>query len=145
FTIIGRVVEAGRCDLPAAQRKGVANVRVMLEDGTFATTDADGAFHFEGVRPGTHVAQLDTATLPEGLVPADCQRNTRHAGRGYSQFVEAQGGSLVRADFVVKPAAAPEPDTIRVGARAGSQRRGAQVHHAVALDGNGGAVTGLTV
>src|SRR5690606_25926383 len=49
------------------------------------------------------------------------------------------------ADFVVKPAAAPEPDTIRVGARAGSQRRGAQVHHAVALDGNGGAVTGLTV
>ena len=102
-TLIGRVLESGSCDTPAAERKGVPNVRVLLEDGTYAATDANGAYHFEGVRPGTHVLQLDVATLPPDLELAACERNTRFAGRADSQFVEAQGGTLWRGDFHVRP------------------------------------------
>ena len=142
FTIVGRVTEAAGCEVPAEQRKGVANVRVLLEDGTYVTTDLDGAYHFEGVRPGTHVAQLDIATLPGHLVPDDCLRNTRHAGRGYSQFVEAQGGMLVRADFFVAPAA---PATVKVGVKARAEASGARMRHVVELDGSGGAVSSLKV
>lgn len=128
FTIVGRVLAGDSCDLPRADRQGVANVRVFLDDGTFATTDADGAYHFEGVRPGTHVAQLDPATLPRHLEPAACGNNTRHAGRSFSQFVEAQGGMLVRADFHLapKPATSSEAGTqlaLEVGPQLGFDAR----------------------
>lgn len=145
FTIIGRVLEADSCNLPPQQRKGVPNVRVLLDDGTYVTTDAEGAFHFEGVRPGTHVAQLDTATLPEGSVPAHCVRNTRHAGRAFSQFVEAQGGMLARADFFVASASPMPAGGPKVGVRMTTEGADGHQRHTVHLDGTGGAVSGLTV
>lgn len=46
---------------------GVAGVRVYLEDGSYALTDADGRFSFPSVRPGMHVLRLDETTLPSGL------------------------------------------------------------------------------
>lgn len=98
FTIIGRVYD-GDCTTPWDQLRGVANARVMLEDGTYVVTDADGQYHFEGVRPGTHVVQLDAETLPGGLEPVSCIENTRFAGRNFSQFVDVKGGGLWRADF----------------------------------------------
>jgi uncharacterized repeat protein (TIGR01451 family) len=79
--------------------EGVANVRVLLEDGSYAVTDERGRFHFKGVAPGTHVVQLDTASLPEGFEAVPCKNNTRFAGRAWSQFVELGAGSLWRADF----------------------------------------------
>lgn len=85
---------------PAPDR-GVANVRLVLEDGTYATTDADGLYHFEGVRPGTHVVQIDPDSLAPGVSVVPRIQNTRFAGRSASQFVEAQGGALWRADFNV--------------------------------------------
>ncbi len=45
---------------------GVPGVRVFLEDGTFAVSDDRGMFHFEAVRRGLHVVQLDVASLPAG-------------------------------------------------------------------------------
>jgi hypothetical protein len=100
-TLVGRVME-GRCDGAAvAERPGVAGVRVFLEDGTNVVTDEQGRFHFPLVRADTHVVQLDTATLPEGVMPAACATN-RHAGRSFSQFVEPQRGSLWRTDFFVE-------------------------------------------
>lgn len=98
MTIIGRVM-AGDCSLPEAERRGIAGVRVMLEDGSFAVTDADGRYHFEGVVPGTHVVQVSRMTLPEGAVPVDCHKATRNAGSAFSRFAIGQGGSLVVADF----------------------------------------------
>lgn len=97
-TLIGRVFE-GDCGLPWNQLKGVANVRVMLEDGTYAVTDKDGQYHFKAVKPGTHVVQMDVDSLPDGLEPASCLDNTRFAGRHFSQFVDVKGGALWRADF----------------------------------------------
>ena len=104
FTIIGRVVE-GACT-EGADSKGVPNARLLLDDGNYVVSDKQGMYHFEGVRPGTHVVQLDVDAL-SGLANAEleanpCIQNTRFAGSGFSQFVEGQGGSLMRADFYVR-------------------------------------------
>lgn len=101
FTIIGRVLEGG-CSADWGSLKGVPDVRVMLEDGTYVVTDKDGQYHFEAVRPGTHVVQIDTVSLPKGYEPASCIENTRFAGRSFSQFVDVKGGGLWRADFHVR-------------------------------------------
>lgn len=108
MTIIGRIT-AGACTLDEAQRSGLAGVRVMLEDGSFAITDADGRYHFEGVVPGTHVVQVSRMTLPEDAQMVDCSASTRNAGSAWSRFAIGQGGSLVVADFhaVVPADAAP--------------------------------------
>lgn len=97
-TIIGRVFE-GDCSTPWDKLKGVANARILLEDGTYVVTDKDGQYHFKGVKPGTHVVQLDVDSLPNGLEPVSCLDNTRFAGRSFSQFVDLRGGALWRADF----------------------------------------------
>jgi uncharacterized repeat protein (TIGR01451 family) len=101
MTLIGRVTEGG-CGDPDRNRKGVAGVRVVLEDGTFTITDRDGLYHFEGVRPGTHVVQIDTGALAAGYAPVACDRDTRSDKDGASRFVEGQGGSLQRADFQLR-------------------------------------------
>jgi uncharacterized repeat protein (TIGR01451 family) len=106
MTIIGRVTD-GPCTLPEAERRGIPGVRVMMEDGSFAITDADGRYHFEGVVPGTHVVQVAPMTLPEGGAFVDCTRSSRSAGSAISRFAVGQGGSLVVADFhAVLPEAA---------------------------------------
>jgi len=97
MTIIGRIT-AGSCEIDDP-RLGIPGVRIMLEDGSFAITDADGRYHFEGVVPGTHVVAVSRMTLPEGAELIDCHRGTRNAGSVSSRFVIGQGGSLVVADF----------------------------------------------
>ncbi|MFC3097745.1 hypothetical protein [Alteraurantiacibacter palmitatis] len=99
MTLIGRVTEGGCVD--PAQARGIPGVRVMLQDGSFAVTDAEGRYNFEGLVPGTHVAQLQPHTLPEGSRAVDCTRTTRSAGSATSRFVRGQGGSLAVADFHV--------------------------------------------
>ena len=96
-TIIGRITDGG-CTVDA-QHEGIAGVRVVMEDGSFAITDLDGRYHFNGVTPGTHVVQVQPQTLPKGGVFTDCTRSTRSAGSATSRFVIGQGGSLVVADF----------------------------------------------
>ncbi len=103
-TIIGRVVEDA-CDgdedwaRDLGEGRAVAGVRLYLETGDVVITDEDGLYHFEGVMPGTHVVQVDQATLPEGLVPMVCEENTRYAHSPTSKFVDAQGGMIWRANF----------------------------------------------
>jgi len=96
-TLVGQVIE-GTCQADAV---GMANVRVWLEDGTFVVTDQDGKFHFEGIEPGTHVIQLDTATLPSSHEPISCEQNSQFAGSSISQFVDIQAGTLWRTNFYV--------------------------------------------
>ncbi len=98
FTIIGRITEGG-CEVDPRTAKGIAGVRVMLQDGTYTVTDADGRYHFEGLIPGLHVVQVDPSTFPLDQQPVDCAKNTRSAGNAISRFVEGRGGSLKRADF----------------------------------------------
>lgn len=107
LTIIGRVAEAAcRPDEEWARTlldgEGVGGVRLYMETGQYTVTDSDGLFHFEGVKPGTHVVQVDEATLPPGYEPIVCEENTRYAGSALSKFVDAQGGSIWRANFYLK-------------------------------------------
>lgn len=98
MTIIGRIT-SGDCSIDETARRGIGGVRIMIEDGSFAITDADGRYHFEGVVPGTHVVQVSRMTLPDGARMVDCSASTRNAGSAFSRFAIGQGGSLVVADF----------------------------------------------
>ncbi len=141
MTIIGRITD-GPCTLDEKSRVGIAGVRVLLEDGSFAVTDADGRYHFEGVVPGTHVVQVARMTLPEGAKMIDCQRSTRNAGSASSRFAIGQGGSLVVADFhaVVPENAAPlaVPDGVAVAAPAAPEAAAAVTDFIALGDGEDG-------
>lgn len=107
LTIIGRVAEDA-CDADDEWARelrdglGVPGVRIYMEDGQYVVTDEDGLFHFENVLPVTHVVQIDEATLPQGYEPMICEENSRYAGSAISQFVDARGGVIWRANFYLK-------------------------------------------
>ena len=110
IVIIGRVMSGG-CSVDPANAAGIGGVRVMMQDGSFTVTDAEGRYHFEGVRPGLHVVQIDPSTLPSSTVPVNCTGNVRAADSHISRFVEGRGGELKRADFhATSIAAADAPD-----------------------------------
>jgi uncharacterized repeat protein (TIGR01451 family) len=96
--LMGRVI-AGACGEQDAP--GVAGIRLYMEDGTSVVTDEDGRWHIEGVRPGTHVLQLDTATLGPRHTLRQCHDNTRQAGNPLSRFVNVQGGTLWRENWYI--------------------------------------------
>jgi len=99
--LMGRVMTGG-CDKPDTELEGLGGVRIYLEDGTYVVSDQKGRYHFEGIDPGTHVVQVDLASLPPAYEPIACEENNQFAGRNFSQFVDIQGGTLWRADFHVK-------------------------------------------
>lgn len=123
-TVIGRVLVG--CD----SHEGLAGVRVLMEDGSYVVSDKDGRFHFQAVKNGTHVVQLDTDSLPQGYATDDCERNTRFAGRSYSQFVELHGGALWRADFQVRRL---PPPSGHVAVQLAQQADGALIHNTLTL------------
>lgn len=97
--LMGRVI-AGACGEQDAP--GVAGIRLYMEDGTSVVTDDDGRWHIEGVRPGTHVLQLDTATLGPRHILRQCDDNTRQAGNPLSRFINVQGGTLWRENWYIE-------------------------------------------
>jgi uncharacterized repeat protein (TIGR01451 family) len=105
--ITGRVIAGNCADAPRETADGVPGVRIYLENGTYGITDKEGKYHFEGVAPGTHVVQLDLASLPLTYEIAACGANARAAGTPYSRFVDLQGGTLWREDFHVQSRPAP--------------------------------------
>jgi len=106
-TIIGRVLE-GHCHAGRhAEDLGVSGIRVYLEDGRFAVSDEGGRFHFEGLQPGNHVAQLDLDTVPRYFEVVGCDTAPIFSGRSDSQFVKTSRGSLTRADFYLRRKLAP--------------------------------------
>jgi uncharacterized repeat protein (TIGR01451 family) len=97
MTLVGEITDGG-CSLLGGHR-GIPGVRVMLEDGSFAITDKNGRYHFDGLVPGSHVAQVAQQTLPEGGHFVVCGGGTRAAGSKISRFVIGDGGSLMVANF----------------------------------------------
>lgn len=100
-------VDPAENDGPEVQ--GVANVRVVMEDGTWALSDESGRFHFEDLAAGTHVVQIDPASLPAGMKTIACTRNGRIDSTGAAQFVDLARGALGRVDFAVTDL--PPPST----------------------------------
>jgi len=107
MTLVGRIA-AGGCAYHGPHL-GIPRVRVMLEDGSFAVTDDDGRYHFEGIVPGDHVVAVSPETLPQGGLFVNCARSSRNAMSATSRFVDGTGGTLAVADFAAElPAAATE-------------------------------------
>jgi hypothetical protein len=101
--IIGKVYVD--CDGNAVQNNsggsrelGIPGVRLVMLDGTFIVTDAEGKYSLCGLPSQTHVVKIDRTTLPKGsrMVPS----SNRNAGVGDSLFVDLKGGELARADFI---------------------------------------------
>ncbi|MEO1420101.1 MAG: hypothetical protein AAFU66_03995, partial [Pseudomonadota bacterium] len=107
LTIVGQIVE-GACQPSQEWARdlhdgmGVAGVRLYLETGDYVVTDQDGLYHFENVRPGTHVVQVDEATLPKGYEAVLCEENSRYADSATSKFVDTIGGAIWRANFYLE-------------------------------------------
>lgn len=101
--IMGQVL-SGDCDsVPEPDTVfGVEGARIYLEDGTYAVTDHNGMYHFEGVEPGVHVLQLDFGGLSDKYELLSCDQNSRFAGNPASIFIDLQGGTTWRVDFHVK-------------------------------------------
>ena len=110
MTIVGEIV-AGPCGAPDADRD-LSGIRVLLQTGDRATTDAAGRFTLRDVPRATHVLALDAASLPPGARAQLCTDNTRRSGSALSQFVTAAPGLIARAQFhiVFDEAAEVAPD-----------------------------------
>lgn len=138
LTLVGRVTDGG---CVRAGRKGIPGVRVMLEDGSYAITDKDGRYHFDGLVPGDHVAAVAPSTLPPGGHFVDCARSSRTAASAVSRFVEGQGGSLAVADFYAEipagaaPATAPAPNSAADRAASDKAAAGADIDWLAQGDG----------
>jgi uncharacterized repeat protein (TIGR01451 family) len=135
-TLIGRVLEADCGQDTFGEEQGVANIRVYLEDGRYAVTDAGGRFHFEGLAPGTHVAQLDTFTVPEYFDVIGCADTPGYSGSVDSQFVKLSRGSLQRADFYLRRKPRPE-GRIEIEMRHAGTESADQVAYELTLNGIG--------
>lgn len=91
-TILGRVYE----DRDGDQRQGrdepgVAGARVVLDDGTYALTDAQGLYHLVNLRPGHRLLKLDVHSLP----------GVARITTGETDVVSITPGLLATADFGV--------------------------------------------
>ena len=91
------------CDAAVAgPTQGLPGARIYLEDGRFAVTDENGRYHFEGLRPGMHTAQIDTESIPEFVDLLPCDIDQRYAGSAVSRFVDLSPGALGRVDFFAR-------------------------------------------
>ncbi|MFG6080509.1 carboxypeptidase-like regulatory domain-containing protein [Paracoccus litorisediminis] len=96
-TILGRIT-AGGCEGNAAA-PDLSGIRVLLESGEYAVTDAKGRFHFAGIDERPHVVQVDETTLPRHSRLVLCNPDNRSAGSARSQFVDLRPGMMGRVDF----------------------------------------------
>ncbi|MGI9289685.1 MAG: DUF11 domain-containing protein, partial [Gammaproteobacteria bacterium] len=141
--LVGRAI-VDSCDSTVANDlKGVPGLRIYMSDGRYVTTDEGGRFHFEGLKPGTHVVQLDVDSVPDYLEIIDCETNSRFAGRSYSRFVDLRAGALWRADFHLREKPLP---TGQVGLDLDGERAGPDtILYTVNLNGQSVATTNMVL
>jgi uncharacterized repeat protein (TIGR01451 family) len=130
--LLGRVfIDANGNGMPDAAEEGVAGVRLYLENGFFAVTDADGKYSMFGIDAGEHVIKLDGGTLPRGYRPVPI--HSTFAGDGHSQFISVPFGNSARGDFPLirdladKTPPSPE-ETATPGIRKGGFTFGAELN-----------------
>jgi uncharacterized repeat protein (TIGR01451 family) len=98
--IVGKVFQD--CNGNHLQDKGelgIPGVRIYLDDGTFAITDADGKYSLYGVPGRTHILKVDNYSLPPGSQLLAL--SSRNAGDGGSRFIDLKFGEMQKADFAL--------------------------------------------
>jgi large repetitive protein len=133
--VVGNVyADCNRNQQRDADEPDIAGVRLVLEDGTHVTTDANGRFSLYGLRATTHVLKLDETSLPfagaGGKVLMALLAN-RQGGDAASRFIDLKNGELQRADFAV--AGCSDAQRAAIEARAAS----------FAADSQGGSDSGI--
>jgi uncharacterized repeat protein (TIGR01451 family) len=106
IVITGRVfVDSARTGRFRDGDKGVAGVRIFLEDGSSVTTDQYGRFTFPSVHPGQHVLRVDPTSLPSAVRAYDDRRydSPRSLQRLLHGLYDA--GLMHDVNFAVEPAA----------------------------------------
>ena len=135
-TVVGRVLEGDCSQDTFTEEQGVADIRVYLEDGRFAVSDAGGRFHFEGLEPGTHVVQMDSFTVPEYFDLIGCAQAPGFAGSAEAQFVRLSPGGMHRADFYLRRKEPPS-GRIDIEMRNSGTDSAEQVAYDITLNGVG--------
>jgi uncharacterized repeat protein (TIGR01451 family) len=126
--IVGKVfADCNRDRIQNPEERGIPDVRLYMEDGTFVITDVEGKFSLYNIRPQTHMLKVDATTLPEGaqLEVLDA----RNAGDAGSRFVDMKNGQLLKANFAVDGCAAPVNEAIDL--RVQRSRAGTETEFAV--------------
>jgi len=100
--IIGRVfIDQNRNGVCDEREPGVKGAKVYLEDGRFAVTDDEGKYHFDDVRPGTHVVKLDLTTIPDNVyLRTTGNRNAKDPG---TYFADVYPGDIFKVNFALVP------------------------------------------
>lgn len=80
---------------------GVKGVKIYMEDGRFAVTDSEGKYHFDDVKPGTHVLKVDRTTLPDNAA-LEITSN-RNAGEPGTYFADVFPGDIFKVNFALVP------------------------------------------
>ena len=121
--IVGKVfADCNRDRIQNGDERGVPDVRLYMEDGTFVSTDAEGKFSLYNIKPQTHVLKVDVTTLPQGAQLA--LLDARNAGDAGSRFIDMKRGQLLRVNFALDGCAEPLLEAIELRAaraRAGSE------------------------
>lgn len=101
--LVGRVFDACPVANSSAQTaKGVAGVRIQLEDGRYNLSDSAGRWHFENVTPGTHVVHIDPSSIPEGYEAVGCNAGLKASQSAMVQMVDLKPGTLWQVNFVLQ-------------------------------------------
>jgi large repetitive protein len=97
--VLGKVfVDCNGNHVQDREELGVPGVRLLLQDGTFLTSDSEGKYSMCGLPPRSHVLRIDELTLPRGSrLTTSSNRNLGDAG---SLWLDLTFGELQRADFI---------------------------------------------
>ncbi len=93
------IVGAFKC----ANKTAIKGIKVYLEDGTYTLSDENGKYHFEGIKKGTHVVQVDTTSL-------DSMYKVKTS---FSRFVELDHGGIRGVDFELEKKSNKEQNSIK--------------------------------
>lgn len=114
--IVGRVfIDNNKNGILDDGEPGVGGVKIYMEDGRFVVTDSEGKYHFDNVRPGTHVLKIDRTTIPSNTLLA--VTGDRNAGDPNSLFVDLFPGELFKANFRLIPLPAKLKSSVSVEKR----------------------------
>ena len=78
--------------------KGLANVKIYMEDGRYVITDSEGKYHFDNVDVGIHVLKIDRESI-KGYRPQEV--DSRNMLDGKSVLVSMKEGEIEEVNFAL--------------------------------------------
>jgi uncharacterized repeat protein (TIGR01451 family) len=97
-TIIGRI----KLD-NSESNISLSGIKFYLEDGRYTVSDRYGKFHFQDIKPSTHVVSIDPDTLDGRFTLLECKEdNLRALGSKTSYFVNTRDSHIKRVTFCLK-------------------------------------------